>query len=65
MPDELTPAQAAAVAELERVLGLFAVALEGIRDADMSVVDGFRAAGIDIPPFVPAGLLENLLLPAA
>lgn len=62
---ELEPEQELAVAELERVLAAFALALEGCRDAGLSIVDSFRAAGVDIPPWVPAPLLENLLAGAA
>lgn len=62
---ELTGEQEAAVDELRAALHVFAGALEAIRSAELPVVDAFRAAGIEIPSFVPASLLENLLAPAA
>lgn len=61
---ELTPAQAEAVDELRGVLGAFGLCLEHVRESGLPVVDAFRAAGIEIPGFVPPALLENLLAPA-
>lgn len=60
----LSEAQATAVANLNEVLGEFALALERCREADMRIVDAFRAAGIPIPAYVPDALLENLLVPS-
>jgi len=53
--------QAAAVDELRAVLESFAAALELVRESGLSIVDGFRAAGVEVPSWVPAGMLENLL----
>ena len=59
-PEELTPEQAAQVEELRRVLGAFAECLEGCRELGLPVVDAFRAAGVDVPSFVPGAVFENL-----
>ena len=60
-PDEFSPEQAAAVDGLREVLDDFAGALNRCRDEGLSLVDAFRAAGIEIPPFVPSALIENLI----
>lgn len=61
IPDELTAEQDAAVDELRAALDVFAGALNTCRDSGLPLVDAFRAAGIDIPPFIPSGLIENLI----
>lgn len=59
-PEELTPEQAAQVEELRRVLAAFAQCLEGCRELSLPVVDAFRAAGVDVPSYVPGAVFENL-----
>lgn len=58
---ELTTEQEEIVSELRLVLAHFAAVLERCRDEDLRVVDAFRAAGVEIPGWVPSPLLENLL----
>jgi hypothetical protein len=60
-PEDFSPEQAAAVDELRGALDEFAGALNVCRDSGLSLVDAFRAAGIEIPPLIPSGLIENLI----